>query len=89
VRELFIGGDKVEGGDVVSIRTQPIRDGKADTRTASGDDGRLHLATPVSVVKNLPSDYENRTLALCRIARHIDVNCRIRFGANVVFRPHD
>ena len=54
VRELLVGRDEVEGGDVIAVGTQPIRDGLADARAASGDDGRLHATAPVSVIKNLP-----------------------------------
>ena len=63
VGELVVGRDEVEGGDVVSVGAQPIRDGLADARAASGDDGGLHAAAPVSIIKNLPFEYENRTLA--------------------------
>ena len=47
---------------MVAVGAQPIRDGLADAGAASGDDGGLHAAAPVSIIKNLPSDYENRTL---------------------------
>ena len=63
VGELVVGRDEVEGGDVVPVGAQPIRDGLADARAAPGDDCGLHSAAPVSITKNLPSDYENRTLA--------------------------
>ena len=63
VRELLVGRDEVEGGDVIAVGAQPIRDGLADAGTAAGDDGGLHEAAPVSIIKNLPSEYENRTLA--------------------------
>ena len=89
VRELLVGCDEVEGGDVVPVGTQPIRDGLTDAGAATGDHGGLHATAPVSDVKNLPSEYENRTLALCSIARQIEANCRIRFLANAVIRPHD
>ncbi len=54
MRELLVGSDEVEGGDVITAGTQPIRDGLADARTAAGDDGRLHAPAPISVIKNQP-----------------------------------
>ena len=63
VRELVVGRYEVERGDVVPVGAQPIRDGLADARAASGDDGGLHEAALGSNFKNLPSEYENRTLA--------------------------
>ncbi len=89
VRELVVGRQEVEGGDVIPVGAQPIRDSLADARAASGDDGRLHGAASVSIVKNLPFEYENRTLALCSIARQIRPNCRIRFRLIAVIRAHD
>jgi hypothetical protein len=89
MRELLIGGDEVEGGDVIPVGAQPIGDGLTDAGSASGDNGGLHGSAPVSDIKNLPSDYENRTLALCSIARQIGLNCRIRSSAKAVIRPVD
>jgi hypothetical protein len=54
VRELLVGCDEVEGGDVVSVGTQPIRDGLTDAGAATGDHGSLHATAPVSDVKNQP-----------------------------------
>ncbi len=79
VRELVVGCDEVDGRDVVPVGAQPVRDGLTDARAASGDNGGLHAAAPVSIIKNLPSEYENRTLAHCDPARQIEPNCRIRF----------
>ena len=42
VGELVVGRDEVEGGDVIPVGAQPIRDGLADARAAPGDDGGLH-----------------------------------------------
>ena len=45
---FVVGRIEVEGGDVIAVGAQPVRDGLADARAASGDDGGLHATAPVS-----------------------------------------
>ncbi|EUA51042.1 hypothetical protein I552_1983 [Mycobacterium xenopi 3993] len=58
----------------MAVFAQPLGDGQPDTRSAAGDNSGPHAAIQsgganFSVIKNIPSDYENRTLALDILAR--------------------
>ncbi|GAC1405784.1 MAG: hypothetical protein NVS4B6_22970 [Mycobacterium sp.] len=50
-----------------AVGAQPVGDGLPDTGTAAGYDSGFHAQA--SAIKNRPSDYENRTLALRDPAR--------------------
>jgi hypothetical protein len=61
------GRVEVEGGDAVALGAQPLRDGQADAGGTARDDGGLHVQVRARrsrlTHENLPSDFENHTLA--------------------------
>ena len=66
-REVGVGRFEVDGRNPIAVFAQSLDDGKADSGAAAGDNSRSHEATgtgTVSLTKNLPSEYENLTLAL-------------------------
>jgi hypothetical protein len=69
IGEIVVRRVEVERGDVQAIGAQPLSDGLADAGATTGHDGVLHVTAWRSTIKNRPSDYENRTLVYCDLAR--------------------
>jgi hypothetical protein len=78
---------------VIAVGAEPIGDRLTDARTASCDDGVLHLrASSLTVVqesKNTASDYENRTLGSDDLARCEADSVASNEPRNDPVNPHD